>query len=156
MEKFSLDPRLAADCIVLGEMPLSRLLLLNNSLFPWFILVPRRNAVELFELESADQLILLEEINLLSRFVKGHFGSEKLNVAAIGNIVSQMHIHVVGRKTTDCCWPGVVWGMQEKAPYAAEEIERLSAAITAAFAAELFHPIRREYQANDLIQRSNA
>ena len=125
MEQFSLAPRLAADCIVLGEMRLSRLLLLNNSLIPWFILVPRRDAVELFELESEDQLALLEEINLLSRFVKDHFDSEKLNVAAIGNIVKQMHIHVVGRKTTDYCWPNVVWGTREKEPYTTAEVAAL-------------------------------
>jgi diadenosine tetraphosphate (Ap4A) HIT family hydrolase len=124
MDTFPLDPRLAADCILLGEMRLSLLLIMDNSLTPWFILVPRRDAVELFELERADQLILLEEINLLSRFVKEHSGSEKLNVAAIGNIVRQMHIHVVGRKTTDFCWPNVVWGTKEKKPYT-------SAAITA-------------------------
>ena len=125
MEDFSLDPRLAADCVVLGEMRLSRLLLMNNSLIPWFILVPRRTAVELFELESEDQLALLEEINLLSRFMKDHFGSHKLNVAAIGNIVRQMHIHVVGRKTTDYCWPNVVWGTREKEPYTTAEVAAL-------------------------------
>jgi diadenosine tetraphosphate (Ap4A) HIT family hydrolase len=129
MENFTLDPRLVADCIVLGDMRLSRLLALNNSLLPWFILVPRRSAIELFELEREDQLLLLEEINLLSRFVKEHFGSEKLNVAAIGNIVSQMHVHVIGRKTTDFCWPNVVWGTREKSPYSAKEIETLSAAV---------------------------
>jgi diadenosine tetraphosphate (Ap4A) HIT family hydrolase len=129
MENFTLDPRLAADCIVLGDMRLSRLLALNNSLLPWFILVPRRSAIELFELEREDQLLLLEEINLLSRFVKDRYGSEKLNVAAIGNIVSQMHVHVIGRKTTDFCWPNVVWGTREKIPYSAKEIETLSAAV---------------------------
>lgn len=141
MEKLSLDLRLAADCIVMGEMPLSRLLLMDNALIPWFILVPRRTAVELFELESADQRILLEEITLLSRFVKDYFGSEKLNVAAIGNIVRQMHIHVVGRKTTDFCWPNVVWGTGVKEPYAREEIERVSAALAGTFPPESFHPV---------------
>jgi diadenosine tetraphosphate (Ap4A) HIT family hydrolase len=129
MENFTLDPRLAADCIALGEMRLSRLLVLNNSLVPWFILVPRRNAIELMELEREDQLLLLEEINLLSRFVKEHFGSDKLNVAAIGNIVTQMHVHVIGRKTTDYCWPNVVWGTKEKTPYSAEQIDTLSASV---------------------------
>jgi diadenosine tetraphosphate (Ap4A) HIT family hydrolase len=122
MEDFTLDPRLAADCIVLGEMRLSRLLVLNNSLLPWFILVPRRNAIELFELEREDQLALLDEINLLSRFVKEHFGSEKLNVAAIGNIVKQLHVHVVGRNSTDFCWPNVVWGTREKMTYSSAPI----------------------------------
>jgi len=122
MKPFSLDPRLAADCITLGEMPLSLLLLFDNSIFPWLILVPRRDAVELFQLARDEQLALLEEINLLSRFVKDQFGSEKLNVAAIGNIVRQLHIHVVGRSSADPIWPGVVWGYPERTPYSSSDI----------------------------------
>lgn len=122
MNTFTLDPRLSADCIVLGEMRLSRLLLMNNTLFSWLILVPRRDAIELFELAHEDQLILLEEINHLSRFVKDHFDCEKLNIAAIGNIVKQLHIHVVGRNAADFCWPNVVWGTKEKTPYTSSSI----------------------------------
>jgi len=122
MTDFALDPRLASDCIALGEMRLSLLLLMNNSLVPWFILVPRRSETEIFELSKEDQLALLEEINLLSGFLKSRFRVEKLNVAAIGNIVRQLHIHVVGRNTTDFRWPNVVWGATEKMPYSVEEI----------------------------------
>ncbi|MRR55994.1 MAG: HIT family protein [Deltaproteobacteria bacterium] len=125
MNSFTLDSRLANDCIVLGEMRLSLLLLLKNALVPWFILVPRRNQTELFELDREDQEALLEEINLLSNFVKGLVGVEKLNIAAIGNVVKQLHVHVIGRNSEDFCWPNVVWGRPEKTPYTDEEIGKI-------------------------------
>jgi len=125
MNSFTLDPRLANDCIILGEMRLSLLLLLNNALVPWFILVPRRTPTEIFELDREDQETLLEEINLLSGFVKGLPVVEKLNVAAIGNVVEQLHVHVIGRNRQDFCWPNVVWGRSEKTPYLAEEIRSI-------------------------------
>lgn len=122
MNDFTLDPRLGQDCYLLGEMQISLLLLLNNSLVPWFILVPRRSVTEICELDPADQKTLLEEVNLLSHFVKGRAGVEKLNVAAIGNIVNQLHVHVIGRNAKDFCWPNVVWGRTEKTPYSNEEV----------------------------------
>ena len=127
MNSFTLDPRLANDCIVLGEMPLSLLLLLKNSLVPWFILVPQRSATEIFELDQKDQEALLEEINLISDFVQGLPGVEKLNVAAIGNIVKQLHVHVIGRNPQDFCWPNVVWGRTEKAPYLDKAVQAIKA-----------------------------
>jgi len=125
MNSFTLDPRLATDCIVLGEMRLSLLLLLKNALVPWFILVPRRDQTEIFELNREDQEALLEEINLLSGFVKELSGVEKLNVAAIGNVVKQLHVHVIGRNSQDFCWPNVVWGRPEKTSYSDEEIKAI-------------------------------
>jgi len=94
---FKLDSRLDNDCFTLGQLKTSRLLLLNNSLVPWFILVPETSATEIYELPHAQQLELLDEINLLSNHLKQNFAVDKLNVAAIGNIVNQMHIHIVGR-----------------------------------------------------------
>ena len=131
MKDFILDPRLSQDCLVLGEMRASLLLLMKNSLVPWFILVPRRTATELFELEQDDQAALLEEINLVSRFLKEYFKVEKLNVAAIGNIVRQLHIHVIGRNAADFCWPNVVWGTKESRPYTDEQITAIRAAANA-------------------------
>jgi diadenosine tetraphosphate (Ap4A) HIT family hydrolase len=125
MKVFTLDPRLANDCFVLGEMRLSLLLLMKNALVPWFILVPRRSPTEIFELDTEDQQALLEEISLISGFVKGLSGVEKLNVAAIGNIVTQLHVHIIGRNSLDFCWPNVVWGRSEKAPYTVEEIRAI-------------------------------
>ncbi len=114
---FILDERLARDCHRLAELPLCELLLMNNALLPWFILVPRVDAVELHQLTTVQQHTLLEEINLISRFVQTRFAPDKLNVAAIGNIVRQLHVHVVGRRQSDICWPGVVWGVQQREPY---------------------------------------
>jgi diadenosine tetraphosphate (Ap4A) HIT family hydrolase len=131
MNPFTLDPRLAEDCFVLGEMRLCLLLLMKNSLVPWFILVPRRTQTELFELDREDQEELQEEINLLSRFVKILPGVAKLNVAAIGNIVQQLHIHVIGRNENDFCWPNVVWGSTEKKPYTDEEIKAIKDSLVA-------------------------
>ncbi|HOP41419.1 MAG TPA: HIT family protein [Geobacteraceae bacterium] len=131
MNDFTLDPRLSQDCFVVGKLRISLLLLMKNSLVPWFILVPRRTATELYELELDDQAALLEEINLVSRFLKEFFKVEKLNVAAIGNIVRQLHVHVIGRNTSDFCWPNVVWGTKESRPYTDEQITAIRAAADA-------------------------
>lgn len=131
MNDFILDTRLAQDCLVVGELRISFLLLMKNSLVPWFILVPRRTATELYELDRDDQAALLEEINLVSRFLKDYFKAEKLNVAAIGNIVRQMHVHVIGRNTADFCWPNVVWGTKQNKPYTDEQITAIRAAVEA-------------------------
>ncbi len=122
---FELDARLAGDCLILGELDCSLLLLMNNSLVPWFILVPVTQATEIYQLPGKQQLQLLKEINLLSDFINREFSIEKLNVAAIGNIVKQLHVHVVGRHSSDYCWPGVVWGAEQSEPYSDAEIKRI-------------------------------
>ncbi len=122
---FKLDSRLNNDCFTLGQLKTSRLLLLNNSLVPWFILVPETSATEIYELPHAQQLELLDEITLLSNHLKQNFAVDKLNVAAIGNIVNQMHIHIVGRHVDDFCWPGVVWGADGKQAYKDSEVETI-------------------------------
>lgn len=114
---FRLDERLQNDCIYLGESADSCLLLMNNSLFIWFILVPKTQIIEFHQLDRALQIRLLDEINALSVFIEDNFGIDKLNTAMIGNIVSQLHIHVIGRKQTDPCWPGVVWGTSHRQAY---------------------------------------
>ena len=125
MVKFVLDPRLEADCIRLGELELSLVLLMNNSLVPWFILVPKVEENEIFLLTAEQQNTLYKEINILSEFVCDSFETDKLNIGTIGNIVNQLHVHVVGRRKDDYCWPGVVWGEKEKRPYSASEIENI-------------------------------
>ena len=129
MDHFKLDSRLANDCLVLGELKISLLLLVNNSLLPWFILVPKTSAKEVTDLSRSDQDALLDEVNLLAAFVKTNFSITKLNIAAIGNIVSQLHIHVVGRDPSDYCWPDVVWGSKEREPYTAEMIDEITASV---------------------------
>jgi diadenosine tetraphosphate (Ap4A) HIT family hydrolase len=125
MNEFQINERLRADCVVLAKLDLSQLLLMNNSLVPWFILVPETEAVELYDLSREDHARLTDEIRLVSRFAESEFEVEKLNVAAIGNIVRQMHIHVIGRRTDDFAWPGPVWGRPEKEAYLEGEIARL-------------------------------
>ena len=127
MKNFQLDTQLQKDCYVLGELECSLLLLMNNSLVPWFIIVPKTDKTEFYELESDIQATVMNEINALSRFIKDEFCVDKLNVAAIGNVVKQLHIHVIGRHGDDYCWPGVVWGQPEKTPYTDQAIEHIIA-----------------------------
>ena len=133
MNDFELDARLAKDCLILGKLNTSLLLLMNNSLVPWFILVPQTSETELTDLSLSDQNNLLEEINLVSTFIKGNFEISKLNIAAIGNIVSQLHVHVVGRDPSDFCWPNVVWGTSERKPYTTERVSEITTALCEQF-----------------------
>ncbi|MEE8378916.1 MAG: HIT family protein [Gammaproteobacteria bacterium] len=130
MTNFTLDHRLASDCKILGKLDISLLLLMNNSLVPWFILVPETTETEITDLSKIDQENLLKETNLISSFVKDNFDVQKLNIAAIGNIVSQLHIHIVGRSPSDYCWPNVVWGTKEKEPYTDERVKEITALLT--------------------------
>ena len=119
---FKLDPRLQNDCFIIGQFSLCQILLLNDKHFPWIILVPRLGGLtELIHLSAENQLQLLQESGLISRLLLDHFPTEKLNTAAIGNIVSQLHIHHVARRSDDFCWPGVVWGYGGGEPYEERE-----------------------------------
>lgn len=116
---FELHPRLAADCHVVGDLPLSRLLLMNDAQYPWFILVPRRaGAREIYLLDEADQLQLLRESSTLSQALMQAFKGDKLNLAALGNMVPQLHLHHIVRYASDPAWPAPVWGRQPPQPYA--------------------------------------
>ncbi len=127
MTKFALNQQLDHDCITLGIFGNSLLLLLNNSLIPWFILVPETDACEIFDMEPESQQLLFTEINQLGKFVDQEFKTDKVNTAAIGNIVRQLHIHVVGRYEDDYCWPNVVWGSKEKKDYTEAEVQSITA-----------------------------
>ncbi len=129
MNGFILDSRLASDCHQLGRVDNSLLLLMDNSLVPWLILVPMLDVTEFHELEHDVQLQLLEQINLLSAYLKHEFALDKINVAAIGNIVRQMHIHVVGRSEQDFCWPNVVWGAEGRKAYTEQEVGDISSSL---------------------------
>ena len=110
VSSFSLHPRLAADSHTLGSMSLSRVLLHRNALVPWLILVPEVDVIELCDLTPRMRTTLDAEIDRVSIYLRAHFPVTKLNVAAIGNVVPQLHVHVIGRHEGDPCWPGVVWG----------------------------------------------
>lgn len=123
---FQLDPRLQNDTISIGDFPLCRLLLMNDSTYPWFILVPRREeSREIHHLSVADQAQLWQESSYLAGWMELTFNFDKLNVAALGNVVSQLHLHHVGRRAADPTWPGPVWGRYPAELYAAEEILKI-------------------------------
>ena len=108
---FKLDARLAADCAFVANLGVCQLLMMNNKSVPWFILVPRINgATELTELPMAKQQLVLQEMNEVAAMVTKQYSPHKLNIGALGNVVSQLHIHVIGRFTQDPAWPGPVWG----------------------------------------------
>lgn len=109
---FELHPRLAEDTLAVGDFPLCRLLLMNDASYPWFILVPRRAEIrEIFELARHDQQQLLDESSQLSRVLNRVFYADKLNIAALGNMVPQLHIHHIVRYQSDRAWPNPVWGL---------------------------------------------
>lgn len=113
---FQLDPRLENSSFKIVDLDLSEVRLKNNALFPWIILIPRvsSNITEIFHLSLEEQKILLAEITCVSKIMNTFFRPEKLNVGALGNIVSQLHIHVIARFQKDLCWPHGVW--QANAP----------------------------------------
>ncbi|WP_426206264.1 HIT family protein [Pseudomonas sp. TWP3-1] len=120
---FALDSRLQQDTLTIGDFPLCRLLLSNDSNYPWFILVPRREDIsELFQLDVADQQQLWQETTALAEVLKDLFDADKMNVATLGNVVSQMHMHVIVRKRDDAAWPAPVWGKSPAKPYSAEQV----------------------------------
>lgn len=123
---FVLDSRLVQDTLPMGDFPLCRLLLSNDSNYPWFILVPRRaNISEVFELEPVDQLRLWQETTVLAERLKEVFEADKLNVAALGNVVSQLHMHVIVRRRDDAAWPAPVWGRHPAIPYTEEQVDAI-------------------------------
>lgn len=132
---FVLHPQLAADTIDIGRFELSQLLLMNDSQFPWFILVPRREGVtELFQLDQADREQFMKESCWLSEALKDGFSAHKINVAALGNMVSQLHIHHIARYREDAAWPGPVWGKLPAVAYTETQlmecVARLQAVLT--------------------------
>ena len=130
---FALHPRLAADCVVLGDLPLCRLLLMNDRHYPWFILVPRREGIEgMHQLDEADQQQLTRESRALSLWLESAFAPERINVAALGNMVPQLHVHHVARLVDDAAWPAPIWGVVTPIPHDADAVEALRARVAAA------------------------
>ena len=126
---WSLHPQLAKDTATACDLALSRVLAMNDAEFPWLILVPRRTSVsEIIDLGD-EQAILMEELSLISRVLKDETRCDKLNVAAIGNVVPQLHVHVVARRKDDAAWPEPVWGAVPRRAYEADAMQRFVAAI---------------------------
>jgi diadenosine tetraphosphate (Ap4A) HIT family hydrolase len=117
---FVLDPRLAADTCPIASLPLCDVLLMDDARYPWLILVPRQTGlVEIADLDDADQATLWQEVNQAAAALRQVAPCEKLNVAALGIVVRQLHIHVVARNEGDAAWPRPVWGQGKAAPYEA-------------------------------------
>lgn len=136
---FELHPRLVEDTHYLGDFPLSALLLSKDSNYPWFILVPRvADATEIFELDAAQRASLLDESCLLSEHLQRAFQAHKLNVAALGNVVPQLHVHHIVRHHGDAAWPAPVWGVAPARAYSAPELQLATERIFGALQNENF------------------
>lgn len=123
---FALHPQLAKDCVDLGRLELCRLLLMNDANYPWFILVPEREEVrEAHQLADMDRHQLWEESAWLARALERGFAPDKLNIAALGNQVPQLHVHHIVRYRHDAAWPNPVWGRVPAKAYYSAEIDKL-------------------------------
>lgn len=126
MVEFNLDQKLANDTLEIADLKLCKLLLLNERKFPWLILVPKRNnLVEIFDLESEDYQVLHDEIKKIAKYFKSYFIADKVNIAALGNQVKQLHIHVIMRYEHDYCWPNPVWGNFKNEKYSTGAAKKL-------------------------------
>lgn len=135
MSAFELDKRLEGDSVPVADLPLSAVRLMNERSWPWLILVPRRaGLVELIDLDAADRARLMEEIARAAGALRALYRPDKLNVAALGNVVSQLHVHVIARFRTDPAWPRPIWNVKPKMePYEpgalSKEVGRIAAAL---------------------------
>ncbi len=128
---FQIHPRLQQDSIKIAEFSLSELRLINDSQYPWLLLVPKRaDMTEIYQLSSADQQQLQEESSLLAKTLAELYQADKMNIAAIGNKVPQLHIHHIVRYKTDKAWPAPIWGKFNAIPYTEQQIEQISRQIT--------------------------
>ena len=134
---FELDAQLANDTVELGQLGLSRVLLMKDANYPWIILVPERLAItELYELDEDDQLTLMSEITALTQGMKQIFSADKMNVANLGNMVPQLHIHLIARFKNDPAWPGPVWGAVERKAYEEDALAQRVAVLRQLVASE--------------------
>lgn len=137
MTEFKLDDRLAGDSVPATDLPLSTVRLMNERSWPWLILVPRRpGLIEIVDLEPADRLTLIEEIARAAEALRQLYRPDKLNVAALGNVVPQLHVHIIARFRSDPAWPRPVWGVKPALepydePTLSETVRRIAAALGA-------------------------
>lgn len=122
---FQLDPRLQADTAFIGRLPLCQVLLMNDSRYPWLILVPTRADVkEYYHLSETDRVQLMKESTWVAEKLADRFAAKSMNIAALGNLVAQLHVHHVVRFADDPAWPGPVWGHSAATPYTPEALEQ--------------------------------
>ena len=131
---FKLHPVLAEDCILLGQFELCQVLLMNDQQYPWLILVPKVNEIrEVFELSEPQQQLLMQESNFVLKALNDGFGADKMNQAALGTVVPQLHIHHIVRYKDDVAWPGPVWGKVAAKPYDGKDLDRMLAKLNDLF-----------------------
>jgi len=117
LSEFTVDPQIVADSMPVTELGLSHVRLMRDANYPWLLLLPRRSAVEIVDLDPADRIVLMEEIATASAALRESVPCDKLNVASFGNAVRQMHVHVIARRFDDVGWPKPVWGTAPKKEY---------------------------------------
>jgi len=140
---FQLHPRLQQDSIAIGKFSLTELRLINDSQYPWFVLVPMRADIsEVYQLSDVDQQLLQRESSLLTKILADLYKADKMNIAAIGNIVPQLHIHHIVRYKTDVAWPAPVWGKFDAVPYTEQQIEKIKLEIETVFKTISINPLR--------------
>ena len=127
---WSLHPQLEKDTINIGDLPLSRVLVINDANYPWLLLVPRRTgAIEIVDLDEVAQAQLMTEINRVARALQDVTKPDKLNIAALGNVVPQLHVHIIARRRNDAAWPRPVWGVVPALAHDPQEVETFIAAL---------------------------
>jgi diadenosine tetraphosphate (Ap4A) HIT family hydrolase len=132
---FMLDPRLQSDTLLIADWALCRVLLMQDARFPWLILVPRRpQLTELIDLDADEEMLLMQEMRRASQIMRQLFRPDKINIAALGNVVAQLHVHVVARFQKDEAWPQPIWGYGQRRPYMPEALAVLMKSLHEAFA----------------------
>jgi diadenosine tetraphosphate (Ap4A) HIT family hydrolase len=130
----NLHPKLEADSVFIKDLELCQVRLINNAKFPWILLVPRvENMVEIIDLDASQQVQLMQEIITTSSVLKELFAPDKLNIGALGNIVPQLHIHVIARYKTDEAWPNPVWNSGVRAEYDMDTLNQRIMALNAVY-----------------------
>jgi diadenosine tetraphosphate (Ap4A) HIT family hydrolase len=127
---WSLHSTLEKDTISIGDLPLSRVLVIKDANYPWLLLVPRRaDVIEIIDLNEVEQAQLMTEINRVARALKEIAKPDKMNIAALGNVVPQLHVHIIARRTSDAAWPRPVWGVVPPLAHDPQEVEAFIAAL---------------------------
>ena len=137
-DRWELHPQLVADTAAVGNLPLCRVLLMDDANYPWLILVPRRpGLVEVLDLSASEQAVLMEEVAQAADALRAITRCEKLNIAALGNAVSQLHVHVIARFRSDIAWPRPVWGVAPARRYGSEDLAGLLGSLRAGLALQV-------------------
>ena len=127
---WSLHSRLKEDTIDIGDLPLSRVLVIKDAHYPWLLLVPRRpETIEIIDLDEVEQAQLMTEISRAARALKEITRCDKLNIAALGNLVPQLHVHIIARRSSDVAWPRPVWGVMPPLAHDTEEVQSFISAL---------------------------